>query len=79
MDEVLWLKPCSAVHTLGMRVTLSLLFLDSQHRLVRIIPTARAGRVYICWQANSVMEMRARPMQDIIQAWHYISSQITKA
>jgi hypothetical protein len=76
MDEVLWLKPCSSVHTLGMRVALSLLFLDSQHQLIRIVPTARANRVFVCRQASSVLEMRARPEQDIIQAWHLISSQL---
>ena len=76
MDEVLWLKPCSSVHTLGMRVALSLLFLDSQHQLIRIVRTARANRVFVCRQASSVLEMRARPEQDIIQAWHLISSQL---
>jgi hypothetical protein len=79
MDEVLWLKPCSSVHTLGMRVALSLLFLDSQYQVIHIVPTARANRVFVCRQASSVLEMRARPEQDIIEAWHLISSQLFKA
>jgi uncharacterized protein len=73
MDEVLWLKPCSAVHTIRMRVPLSLLFLDSQRQLVHVVPTARPCRVFVCWQARSVIEMRARHEQDIIEAWHHIS------
>lgn len=78
MNDVLWLKPCSAVHTLGMHVALSLLFLDCQQQLVRIVPTARPGRVFICWQASSVLEMRARSEQDIIQTWHLIADQFFK-
>ena len=76
MDDVLWLKPCSAVHTLGMRVSLTLLFLNDQQQLVRTVPKAQPGRVFVCWQASSVIEMRARPEPDIIEAWHHILSQI---
>lgn len=76
MDDVLWLKPCSAVHTLGMRVSLTLLFLNDQQQLVRIVPKAQPGRIFVCWQASSVIEMRARPEPDIIEAWHHISSRI---
>jgi len=76
MNEVLWLKPCSSVHTLGMRVPLALLFLDSQQQLIRIVPMARPGRIFVCWQASSVIEMRARPEQDILQAWHLISRRL---
>ena len=75
-DDVLWLKPCSAVHTIGVRVPLSLLFLDSQRQLVHVVPTARPSRVFVCWQASSVIEMRARPEQDIIEAWHHLLSQL---
>lgn len=77
-EEVLWLKPCFAVHTLGMHVNLSLLFLDSQHRLVRIVPTARPGRFFVCWQASSVLEIAARPDPEILDAWRLISTQLKK-
>jgi len=60
-----------------MRVPLSLLFLDSQQQLVRTVPTARPGRLFVCWQASSVLELSARPEQDIIRTWHLISRQLS--
>ena len=32
-DQALWLVPCRAVHTLGMRCALDLVFLDRQGRI----------------------------------------------
>ena len=74
--EVLWLKPCSAVHTFGMVCTLTLLFLDKQHNLVRVVPTAPPNRLFFCGSANSVIEMAVRAELEIATIWPYVSSKI---
>ncbi len=59
-DEGLWIERCSAVHTIGMRATLDLLFLDRQQRVLRIVFGVRPNRLAIvCWGAASVVELGA--------------------
>lgn len=74
--EVLWLKPCAAVHTFGMQCTLSLLFLDKHHKLLRVVATAAPRRLYFCWSAYSVIEMAVRPGLEIFQIWPAIATKI---
>jgi hypothetical protein len=57
-DEGLWFDRCAAVHTLGMRVLVDLIFLDAQLRVVRVEHAVRPGRPLIwCRDAASVLEM----------------------
>lgn len=74
--EVLWLEPCWAVHTFGMRWPLSLIFLDRQAQPVHIVETAKPRRLFVCQGANAVLEMRARSETEIHRAWIQISIQI---
>jgi uncharacterized membrane protein (UPF0127 family) len=37
-DEGLWLEPCSAVHTIGMRIPVDIVLLNAAHRVVAIAP-----------------------------------------
>jgi uncharacterized membrane protein (UPF0127 family) len=39
-DEGLWLEPCSAVHTIGMRIPVDIVLLNASHRVVAIVPNA---------------------------------------
>lgn len=55
----LWLQPCMAVHTLGMRSALDLLFVDRHGRIVCICERVAPGRVRAHWRACAVLEMRA--------------------
>lgn len=55
----LWLHPCAAVHTVGMRFAIDLVFLDRNDRVIRIDRGVAAGRIRICWRANSVLEVSA--------------------
>jgi uncharacterized membrane protein (UPF0127 family) len=57
-DEGLWFENCHAVHTLGMRATVDLVFVDAQARVVRCDAGVRPGRPMVsCAQADAVIEM----------------------
>lgn len=59
-DEGLWIDGCSAVHTLGMRATLDLYFLDRDQQVVRIVPNVRPNRLAVtCRNAAMVVELGA--------------------
>src|SRR5262249_6322381 len=58
--EALWLSPCRAIHTLGMRFSIDALFLDDRMRVVEIrewIPPGRLVRPVP--RASSVVELPA--------------------
>lgn len=55
--EALWLYPCRAVHTLGMRFPIDVLFLDAQGRVLRVIHRLPPWRVSLHWAARSVVEL----------------------
>lgn len=55
----LWLQPCAAVHTFGVRGALDLLFIDRRGRIVGICERVRSGRVRGHWRAGAVLELRA--------------------
>jgi len=55
----LWLQPCAAVHTYGVRGALDLLFVDRRGRIVGICERVRPGRVRGHWRAAAVLELCA--------------------
>ncbi len=57
-DEGLWFEHCHAVHTLGMRATVDLVFVDAQARVLRCDAGVGPGRPMVsCPQADAVIEM----------------------
>ncbi len=50
---------CSSVHTFGMRFPLDIAFLDSAGRELRLVHTARPGRVVAHRGAAAVLEWRS--------------------
>jgi uncharacterized membrane protein (UPF0127 family) len=62
-QEALWLKPCSAVHTFGMRFELDLVFLDRKQRVLSTRHQVRPFRA--CWHpgACSTVELPAGFLQ----------------
>jgi len=57
-DEGIWIDKCSAIHTVGMRTPIDVLFLDAQQKVLRICPRVRAFRwAVVCWKARSVVEL----------------------
>jgi protein-S-isoprenylcysteine O-methyltransferase Ste14/uncharacterized membrane protein (UPF0127 family) len=56
----LWLRPCQAIHTVGMRQPIDALFLDAKNRVVRIVSELQPGRVVPAVPgADSVLELPA--------------------
>ena len=59
-DEGLWIDGCGAVHTLGMRATLDLYFLDRENRVLKIAPAVPPNRLAVtCRNAVTVVELGA--------------------
>lgn len=59
-DEGLWIDGCSAIHTLGMRATLDVIFLDAAGAVVRIASGIAPNRPVVrCAHARTVLELGA--------------------
>ena len=59
-DDGLWFRDCWAIHTLGMRARIDVIFLDAQSRVVRTdrrVPLHHPG--IACVGARSVVELGA--------------------
>ena len=54
--EAIWLDPCRAVHTWGMRFDLAIYFLDRSLNVIEWHPRVAPGQVRICLKAFSVVE-----------------------
>jgi len=55
--EGLWITPCEAVHTIGMKFPIDVLFLDRKRRVVKIRPSMPHWRMSACLSAHSVLEL----------------------
>ena len=54
-----WLLPCNAVHTFGMRFALTVVFLDRSDRCLKVVWHLSPNRVTTCFGASSVVEFAA--------------------
>jgi uncharacterized membrane protein (UPF0127 family) len=57
--QALWLEPCNAVHTFGMRFPIDVVFIDDRNRVLAIHRNVQRARILFCWRARSVLEMNA--------------------
>ncbi len=55
----LWIAPCEAIHTFGMRMSIDALFLDRDYHVQKVVACLRPCRVSICLRAHSVLELPA--------------------
>jgi uncharacterized membrane protein (UPF0127 family) len=55
--EVLWLTPCNAIHTFGMRYSIAVFFLDQQFQVIEVRPRLKPNRIAYCPRAHSICEM----------------------
>jgi uncharacterized membrane protein (UPF0127 family) len=55
----LWIAPCEAIHTVGMRWPIDVAFLDRHHRIRKIVRKLAPWRIAICFTAFSVLELPA--------------------
>ena len=57
MDSGLWIAPCEAVHTFGMKFPIDVVFLDRHNRVNGLRVSLRPRRIAVCLSAHSVLEL----------------------
>jgi uncharacterized protein len=62
--EGLWIVPCEAVHTFGMRFPIDLVYLDRQRQIVKIRSNVGPWRISGCLRAYSVIELPAGTVRE---------------
>lgn len=55
----LWIAPCEAVHSIGMKFPIDVLFLDRHKRVLKIRHGMVPGRLALCLRAHGVLEVAA--------------------
>jgi hypothetical protein len=57
--EGLWIAPCEAVHTFGMKFPIDVIYLNRKKKVVKIRPDMKRSRLSACLRAHSVLELPA--------------------
>lgn len=55
----IWIAPCEAIHTCGMRMPIDAVFLDANLAVCKISTQLPPWRFSFCWTAASVLELQA--------------------
>jgi uncharacterized membrane protein (UPF0127 family) len=55
--EGLWIAPCEAIHTIGMKFPIDVLFLDRKRKVLKVKNAMRRGRMAVSLFAHSVLEL----------------------
>jgi uncharacterized membrane protein (UPF0127 family) len=55
----LWIVPCEAVHTFGMKFPIDVVFLSRKRKVLKITKNMVRRRMAICLRAHSVLELPA--------------------
>ena len=59
-DDGLWFRDCWAIHTLGMRAKIDVIFLDDNRRVLKTARSVALNRPLVtCFGARSVVELGA--------------------
>ncbi len=56
-DFGLWINPCEAIHTFGMKMPIDSIFIDKHFQVRKLRSYLRPGRIAICLSAASVLEL----------------------
>jgi uncharacterized membrane protein (UPF0127 family) len=57
--EGLWIVPCEAVHTFGMKFAIDVVFLSRKKQILKVRKNMTVRRIAICLRAHSVLELPA--------------------
>jgi uncharacterized protein len=58
-DQALWIEPCQAIHTCGMRFSIDVVFIDRNGRIKRIDEFVRPWRLRWCNRSMAAVELAA--------------------
>lgn len=65
-DEGVWITSCRAIHTLGMRVAIDVIFVDAQGRVIRVDSNVKPNRLALgCKGADSVVELGSGALHEV--------------
>ena len=56
-NQGLWLEPCPSVHTIGMRYSIDIVFLNSDGYVKKIVPALKPLRFAACSGATATLEL----------------------
>jgi uncharacterized membrane protein (UPF0127 family) len=62
--EGLWIVPCDAIHTIGMRFSIDLIYLDSKNGIKKLLNDVPPWRMSACLPAHSVLELPAGTIRE---------------
>ena len=62
--EGLWIVPCEAVHTFGMRFPIDLVYVDRDKRVKKVRSNVTPWRMSACLSAHSVVELAAGAVRE---------------
>lgn len=54
----MWIAPCEAIHTFGMKIAIDAIFLDSEFQIKKLVARLPPRRISICIRASSVLELQ---------------------
>ena len=65
-DEGVWITSCRAIHTIGMRVAIDVIFVDGESRVLRVVSDVRPNRLVLsCRGAEAVVELGSGALRDL--------------
>ena len=64
-QETLWIEPCAAVHTFGMRATIDVAFVGPDGTVLKVVRSMRPWRAALCWGAAAAVEFPEGGAADI--------------
>jgi uncharacterized membrane protein (UPF0127 family) len=65
-DEGVWITSCRAIHTIGMRVSIDVIFVDSAGRVIRVASNVQPNRIALsCKGAQSVVELGGGALREV--------------
>jgi uncharacterized membrane protein (UPF0127 family) len=53
----LWIAPCEAIHTFGMKFPIDVVFMDRKKKVMKVRENMCRGRMTLCLWAHSVLEL----------------------
>jgi uncharacterized protein len=65
-DEGVWITSCRAIHTIGMRVPIDVIFVDGAGHVIRVVDNVRPNRIALsCKGAQGVVELGGGALREV--------------
>ncbi|HEY0394564.1 MAG TPA: DUF192 domain-containing protein [Candidatus Elarobacter sp.] len=65
-DEGVWITSCRAIHTIGMRVAIDVIFVDDDGHVIRVVHNVKPNRVALsCPGARAVVELGSGALREV--------------